>query len=766
MSRELTDLLAEISPPGAFATRTTAAPDALRLEVRGVGRVALPVTRARARRLCGVARPARYGLEDRTLFDPGVRDTWEIARSRIKIDQRQWKQTLLPELERMRRGLGLPEECRLSAELHNMLVYEPGQFFLPHQDTEKQDDMIGSLVVLLPSDHKGGSIQVEHHDEKVSFRGSREKLTLIAFYADCRHEVRPVKEGYRVALTYNLRAEGGGAGISSPPAAEVTEPLVRAVGQYFEMPPPDPWRDLPCRVLVYLLDHQYTQRGLDWQRLKNADAARAAALQEAARQLDCEILLALAEVRETRSDEAEMYMYGDGWGYEEEEEDFDEEASSAAGLGDLIDTEIELRHWVGKGKPRGSRCVHEHEVFHTKPSAELRPFNSEHEPYMGNWGNTVDRWYRRGAVVLWPRRHGFALRAEASGPWAISEIAKKMKSGDLAGARSLTGEILPSWDNSAQREEGPRFYLDVLRLAGQLGKPDLASSLLQPFELERLTAEASPGLGALIDAYGLPWCRDLLARWASGDEFDQSLERPEWLAALPDLCRALCQQDSAAGRKLAAWLVGEQWPWWTARWKENCELPDPESSLAVQKADCEPFLGLLESSLITGSRDLHDTMLGFAADAAGGPVLAMTHLLRAAVKNRPRTTLAGLRLGDVHARCLKELQSRLEEPPRGENDWSIPAPIRCRCDLCEELSRFLADPERTLFEWPLAKQKRRHIHGIIEAHAFPVVHATRRTGRPYTLVLEKTQALFETEAAERRTWKRELSWLKKNQRPF
>ena len=766
MSRELTDLLAGISSPGAFAARATAAPDALRLEVRGVGRVALPVTRARARRLCGVARPARYGLEDRTLYDPGVRDTWEIARSRIKIDQRHWKQTLLPELERMRRGLGLPEECRLSAELHNMLVYEPGQFFLPHQDTEKQDDMIGSLVVLLPSDHKGGSIQIEHHDEKVSFRGSREKLTLIAFYADCRHEVRPVKEGYRVALTYNLRAQGG-TGISSPPPAELTEPLTRAVGQYFETPYPDPWIDLPYRVLVYLLDHQYTQRGLDWQRLKNADAVRAAALQEAARQLDCEIFLASAEVRESRSDEPEMPMYGGGWGYYEyDEEDFDEEDSSAAGLGDLIDTEVVLQHWVGRGRPRGSRYVREHEVFHTKPSAELKPFNSEHEPYMGNWGNTVDRWYRRAAVVLWPRRHGFALKAEASGAWAISEIAKKVKSGDLAGARSLTGEILPSWDNSAQKEERPRFFLDVLQVAGQLGKRDLAASLLRPFELERLTPGAAPGLGALIDAYGLRWCRDLLDRWASGDEFDQSLGRPEWLAALPDLCRALCRPDSAAAGKLAAWLVGEQWLWWTARWKENCERPDPESSLKVQKADCESFLGLLESSLVTGSRGLHDKMLAFAAAEARGPVLAMTHLLRAAAKSRPPATLADLGLRDLHGRCLEELQSRLDAPLRGRDDWSIPGPVRCGCDLCKQLSRFLANPKRTLFEWPLAKQKRRHIHGIIEGHAFPVTHATRRSGRPYTLVLEKTRALFKTEAAERKTWERELSWLTKNQRLF
>ncbi len=766
MRRELTDLLAKISPPGAFAARTTAAPDALRLEVRGVGRVALPVTRARARRLCGVARPARYGLQDQTLLDPGVRDTWEIARSRIRIDQRRWKQTLLPELERIRRGLGLPEDCRLSAALHNMLVYEPGQFFLPHQDTEKQDGMIGSLVVLLPSDHKGGSIQVEHHDEKVSFRGSREKLTLIAFYADCRHEVRPVKEGYRVALTYNLRATGGGAGVPSPPAEDATRGLARALGKYLETPPPDSWRDDPCRLFVYLLDHQYTQRGLAWQRLKNADAARAAALREAARQLDCEVFLALAQVRETREPEETRGMRGGYEDYDDYDVYDDEEPSADAGLGDLIDTEIELRHWVGKGRPRGSRYVHEHDLFYTKPSAELTPFHSEHEPYMGNWGNTVDRWYRRAAVVLWPRQHGFALRAQASGRWAFAEIARKLKSGDLAEARSLTGEMLPFWKGSPQDQERPGLFIDVLKVGRQLGEPDLALSLLQPFELEQLTPETADELGALIDAYGVPWCQGLLDRWASEARRGISLERPDWLAALPGLCRALCEQDSAAGGKLAAWLVGGQWRWWKARWEEGCDAPDPGESLEVLKAACGPFLGLLESSVVTGSRELQDTMLRFAAGAAGGPVLALTHLLRAALRVRPRATLAGLRLGDLGARCMKELQSRLDQPPRGPQDWSIRGPVRCGCDLCAQLSRFLADPERTLFEWPIAKQKRRHVHGIIEVHAFPVTHRTRRTGSPYTLVLEKTRALFETEAAERKAWQRELSWLKKNQRLF
>ena len=55
----------------------------------------------------------------------------------------------------------------------------------------------------------------------------------------------------------------------------------------------------PPNRLVYLLDHEYTQRGLDWDRLKGADAERAALLQAAAEDAGCEAVLALTEINET-----------------------------------------------------------------------------------------------------------------------------------------------------------------------------------------------------------------------------------------------------------------------------------------------------------------------------------------------------------------------------------------------------------------------------------------------------------------------------------
>lgn len=281
---EVSQLLARMGTSGSYATRRTAATEDLKLEVRGVGRIRFPITPATARKLCEVARPAQHGFKDQTRLDRRIRDTWEIPKSRISIDEPRWKRTLTPQLERIRRDLGLPDGCRLKAQLHNMLVYAPGQFFVTHQDSETTDAMIGTLVVCVPSRFTGGAMVIEHHDEKKLVVGSAKDLTLIAFYADCHHEVRPIKQGYRVALTYNLTVEGDVTATGAP-AARI-EALTRRIRDFFETPRPPRWRQdgmqSPPDRLVYLLDHQYTQRGLAWNRLKNSDATRAGALPDRA----------------------------------------------------------------------------------------------------------------------------------------------------------------------------------------------------------------------------------------------------------------------------------------------------------------------------------------------------------------------------------------------------------------------------------------------------------------------------------------------------
>ena len=287
MLENITRILQSIDGSGAFASRETTTPEDLRLEVKDVGAIRLPVTPAQARKLCRIARPARFGSRDRTLMDKGVRDTWEIARSRVKIDQRRWKQTLELQLENIRANLGLPTSSRLEAQLYKLLVYEPGQFFVPHRDSERADDMIGTLAVVLPSTYTGGTEVIEHRGEKVTYRRtsrSAKSLTFIAFYADCHHEVRPVKEGFRVVLVYNLFIRETGTSHLQLQDAGVIDLLAKDVAAYFEAPVAEyRWRaPEPPEKLVYLLDHDYTQRSLAWHRLKSVDALRTSGLRAVA----------------------------------------------------------------------------------------------------------------------------------------------------------------------------------------------------------------------------------------------------------------------------------------------------------------------------------------------------------------------------------------------------------------------------------------------------------------------------------------------------
>ena len=125
-------------------------------------------------------------------------------------------------------------------------------------------------------------------------------------------------------------------------------------------------------------------------------------------------MLALAEVKETLdawpSDEDpwDDYDYYD----EEDDEDYDDASRDRRSdhddyqLNDLIDDEITLRWWTSPDCTGGepiSLYVPDSEVCTTTPSANLTPYQSEYERYMGNYGNTLDRWYRRAAVVVWVR---------------------------------------------------------------------------------------------------------------------------------------------------------------------------------------------------------------------------------------------------------------------------------------------------------------------------------------------------------------------------
>ncbi len=748
-------LLAGATEKAAFSASRTAPAGNLHLEVRGVGPIELPVSQTQARQLCLLGREARYGHGEQTVLDRRVRDTWEIPKSRVTIDKRRWNQTLLPVLDQLGHDLGIPPGCTLRAELHSMLVYAPGQFFVQHQDSEKDDAMVASLVVGLPSTFKGGALEVRHRAGTARYRGSRKALSFAAFYGDCRHEVKPVRSGYRVVLTYNLLLRGETATSPSDLDPELVGSLAGNLDEHFA---PSGAQDR----LVYLLDHEYTRRGLDWSRLKGADARRVTLLDAAAERAGCEVVLGLADVHETWT-AYEPEDYGrSGYGRWDDSDDdldsFDDETGDYD-LHELIESEVKLDCWIDS---RGARTqtvrlsVADGEVCASTPSGDLEPYLSEYEGYMGNWGNTLDRWYRRGAVVLWPRSRDFVVRAEAAPALALDELTARTRQGDVIGARKAAAELAPFWDRVAAQVEAKGFLTKALRTARLLESPALAAMLLRPLRLELLTTSHAKPLGALTNAYGERWIGELVAAWAAKWRFHHPRDLEAWMVSLPQLCIAFGDAGDS-GTSAARLLLQEAWRWLSQRIDRCLELSSPSHRQQSLSELGRLVAAMLEGTSLIGTADVRDEAIGVLC-RDGDLVGCAIAVLRATAA--PHWSTVGLDAVAMH--CSATLEDRLARPSRESDDWSIELPEGCGCELCDDLRAFLREPTQTTFEWPLAKDRRAHVHRRIDAAELPVRHHTRRVGRPYTLVLSKTDALFEREAQQRHRDEKDLAWLKRN----
>lgn len=367
--------LAQVDGPGRPAARVDLAAMGLSLEVDGVGRCRLPLRPEQAAGLLAASAPSPFGYRDQTLHDPEVRAARELPASAVRLSD-GWGRRLDRGLQQLRAALGLPEGVEIRATLQKLVIYEPGGFFRPHRDTERAADMWGSLVVVLPCAHEGGELVVRHGGEEQRFDASaaagERQLAFIGFYADCVHEICPVRSGLRVALTFSLHGEvaplvaaGGGE-----------EALRSALSEHLDA----------VEWLVLLLDHSYTRQRFSWEALKLQDGHRARLLRELAPEVGGAAFLAFAEV-------CDFFEY-----------DEDEPAEgSRDGFGPRVGGELTLSDWRdAAGRP----CVGTDEgadddcIVSLVPPMDRQPYQVEAEPWTGNEGGTAFQWYRQAAVVV------------------------------------------------------------------------------------------------------------------------------------------------------------------------------------------------------------------------------------------------------------------------------------------------------------------------------------------------------------------------------
>ncbi|KAJ7654028.1 hypothetical protein DFH06DRAFT_1093051 [Mycena polygramma] len=153
-------------------------------------------------------------------------------------------------------------EKALRAELYKLNVYGPGSFFKAHKDTPRGETMIGSLVLIFPTEHTGGALTLEHGGvtwtfdsaAELSAAGSVPGVAYVAFYSDVTHAVEPVHTGHRVTLTYNLFVVDRSAGST---ASRVIPGSERAFENALRQLLADPSFLSSGGFLAYGLSHQY-----------------------------------------------------------------------------------------------------------------------------------------------------------------------------------------------------------------------------------------------------------------------------------------------------------------------------------------------------------------------------------------------------------------------------------------------------------------------------------------------------------------------------
>ena len=375
------------SAPTSFHAQGAFPVQALSVNVKGLGALPPFLQAPDLGRLSELASAASFGLRDQTLLDTTVRDTSEIKASSITLSG--WD-AVWPDIEAsVQQAMGL-QGVSLQAHLHNALIYGPGQFFKMHQDTEKLPGMVLTLVLVWPCAHLGGHLMVHRGDDVHRFQSEHlhaDQIQWFAFYADCQHEVRPVQQGHRVVLTFNVVLKNE----SSQNQAKHSPALLAALEQHFEVT----HNPAGKQRLVIFLDHEYSEKGLSWSLLKGVDRAHAQALRSAADALGLRTYLALAEIHEM-------------WTAQVSDVDYrrSRRQSSEPEPDELIEHSTTLDHWVDTDnavQKLGRLQVSDRDIVCIRETDEDDLVNSEYEGYMGNYGETLDYWYRRAAVVLWPQ---------------------------------------------------------------------------------------------------------------------------------------------------------------------------------------------------------------------------------------------------------------------------------------------------------------------------------------------------------------------------
>jgi hypothetical protein len=725
----LLSVLSSIERPGSFCTQGALPSPLFRLDVAGVGTLAFPLLAQQAEQLVSVAERAPYGRGPDTLVDTGVRKVWQIGADRVSLPDETWAETLSQIVQRAQDGLGAgghPVEARL----YKLLVYDAGSFFVEHRDTEKEPGMFATLIVVLPSLFRGGELVVRHlgEEEVLPLQSkSLAELPFAAFYADCKHELRPVIEGWRIALVYNLvRPRGSGLPLQAPDHRDAVATISSVLSDWVQH-----GEDWP-RKIVIPLEHQYTLEGLSFAGLKNADRGAASALIEAGRRAGCAVHLAMISITESGSAEGVYQGYRRHYDDEGDEEDEDYEIVEVHEREELL---VSWRDAQDQPAALPALPLEEGELWPDGALEEDEPDEESFHEATGNEGGSFERTYRRAALVLWPEVRELEVLIGA-GPDAVLPSLEQ-RAADAAPGSPLREQVLEGaelvvaeWSSGGHGSGGAEVRHRMAQLLVRLSALDLLESFVQGPLTSRYQEQdhdalilagralgeerAGPALANVIAAHMIrapKSCVLLLGRVANELGAPSALPparaavdglSPEALAAVPAWQHGRIEPTTLASLLKTLWELGD------------AALAERTVASALQRFGVDTMLVPVAVALAADAQD----HAGWAA-------------LRGAV--------------------VAHLQARASEPLEAPSDLARPASWDCKCEPCRAVRAFLADPQKETLSLKAVQHVRDHVASQLGHVGADVDLQTIKKGSPHTLLCTKNQKSYERRVAVRKS---------------
>ncbi|MEC3881019.1 2OG-Fe(II) oxygenase [Parapedobacter sp. 10938] len=717
--------LDEIKGSGSFVSSGSEPFTFPGLHLRGYGEIGFPIHERVCADLIALAHKAPFGKGSQTLVDANVRSAWEIDAEALTFVGETWDKQLVRILSQVKSDLGL-EGHDVHSHLYKLLVYETGDFFVAHKDSEKEPGMFGTLIVGLPSEHTGGELQVSLGGKVVPIDFSDSvaayRIPYAAFYADCTHEILPITSGYRVCLVYNL-VHGKSAAVQQP---ESNAAIVHQIAKVLESATED--TDIPK---IVLLGHQYTPSNFTMDTLKLADRPRAEALLAAAETAAFYAKLGL--VTSYQAGELEIdtppARRGRRRSYYGDDHYSDEELEEYGTMGEVYNEYVQPGGWMEGGIPplRGLQFEYD-DLIAAFQLNEGEPIEKDAEGYTGNAGMEMVYWYHYGAVFLWPKKHHIELLVQEGAVNQLEWLAywnqrwDTLTDAEIAGIRKLLAEGLGS---ASYKRPDYSPLVDSLML---LGDVDFLHATGGRHLVDHFAAVGVGSLMRLIEAYpAYPFSDVCVAVLESGRIADlaQLLALLDRLRSSGDTHSRFIDEQLA---RLPEYLSQAQ-----LTLKENhatvLGLLRHLSGLVRPKASDEDWMGRLVEALVT------PLTRGYVNNV----------LMPLIVETDPGNPLVD-RLAKVGHR---DLAARVADKPQPPADWSRDVPTADRYGrVWALLVGFLQSPTEQLFDYRANQSERSLVETALANVRIDIKTETIRKGSPHTLRLTKTQEAYENALAK------------------